>query len=253
MEEEKRNRIIAAAAALLFLIVVLLILLFSYMHSEWPPKDRPEPERTDIFFGGEYVMLGDTPEPAASDLAASQPAAVDPADAPKADNSTDPERLTTTDLESPAKKQKSQADGADEAARRAEQKKKKEEERRRAEQDRINSSVKNSFGSGSGKQGSPNGNATHGAVKGSPGFDLAGRSMESWGSPSSTVEGTIVIKVRVNPKGQVVDASYKSGTGAAAADKRVRESCRKASLRSRFSVAENRTTDQVGTITWRFE
>lgn len=105
--------------------MVLLILLFSYMHSEWPPKDRPEPERTDIFFGGEYVMLGDTPEPAASDLAASQPAAVDPADAPKADNSTDPERLTTTDLESPAKKQKSPADGADEAARRAEQKKKK--------------------------------------------------------------------------------------------------------------------------------
>lgn len=253
MEEDKRNRIIAAVAALLFLIAVVLVLLFSYMHSEWPPKDRPEPERTDIFFGGEYVMLGDTPQPASDQIAASDPSAVAPTDAPKADTEAEAERLVTTERDSHVQKPKTATDGKEEANRRAEEQKRKEEERRKAEQDRINNSVKNSFGSGSGKQGSPNGNASHGAVKGSPGFDLAGRSMESWGSPSSTVEGTIVIKVRVNPKGQVVDAAYKSGTGGAAADKRVRESCRQASLRSRFSVADNRTTDQVGTITWRFE
>ena len=132
---------------------------------------------------------------------------------------------------------------------------KREQERKQNESNRINSDIQNAFkGSGSGKSGSPNGNASTGALKGQPGHTLGpGYTLASWGKPSSGYDGEIVIKVRVNSLGQVIEATYLRGTGAAAANRQVRRSCEQASLSSRFSVPKNATGDKVGTIIWRFE
>ena len=108
--------------------------------------------------------------------------------------------------------------------------------------------------SGSGKAGSPNGNSTSGSLTGKPGIGgLGGYTLENWSRPSSSLEGTITIQVKVNARGNVVSASYASGTGAAAGNQAARSSCIAAARQSSFSVPKNTTTDAVGTITYRFE
>ena len=107
---------------------------------------------------------------------------------------------------------------------------------------------------GSGKAGSPNGNSSSGALTGKPGIGgLGGYTLENWSRPSSSLEGTITIQVKVNARGNVVSASYASGTGAAAGNQAARSSCIAAARQSSFSVPKNTTTDAVGTITYRFE
>ena len=67
-----------------------------------------------------------------------------------------------------------------------------------------------------------------------------------------TKAGTITIRVTVNPRGKVIKATYAGGTGEARNNTKARQSCIEAAMQSQFSVPLNRTTDGVGTITWRF-
>ena len=109
-------------------------------------------------------------------------------------------------------------------------------------------------GSGSGKTGSPNGNSDSGARSGKPGIGgLGGYTLDHWSRPTSAVEGTITISVKVNARGNVTAASYAGGSGSAAANIAARNSCIAAAKASTFSVPKNTTTDAVGTITYRFE
>ena len=106
---------------------------------------------------------------------------------------------------------------------------------------------------GAGSAGSPNGNATVGAVSGSPGFNLKGRTLADWHRPASAPLGTITIRVSVNRQGKVTSASYLSGTGAAAASQSARQSCIAAARQSQFSVDEDAPASQTGTITYNFK
>ena len=109
-------------------------------------------------------------------------------------------------------------------------------------------------GSGSGQTGSPNGNSDSGARSGKPGIGgLGGYTLDHWSRPTSAVEGTITISVKVNARGNVTAASYAGGSGSAAANIAARNSCIAAAKASTFSVPKNTTTDAVGTITYRFE
>ena len=262
MDDNKR-KIIAGTVALLLHVAVALLLVLCYLH--YPPTDEPLPEpaqQTDITFGGEFVALGNVDVPAANDQPASSQSVDDntSADADElADHGPAGEgtALASSTNESPMQT-KPKASGPtkeqlEEEARRTEAKR--EQERKQNESNRINSDIQNAFkGSGSGQSGSPNGNASTGALKGQPGHTLGpGYTLASWGKPSSGYDGEIVIKVRVNSLGQVIEATYLRGTGAAAANRQVRRSCEQASLSSRFSVPKNATGDKVGTIIWRFE
>lgn len=249
--------------------IVLLILLFLLHITCTITEDNIAALRTDdgeILFGGEYVMLGDTPDATSQDLAPSAPDKVEESSGTDLDDTpVTGEEITnvSTKHESPmtvkkpdeTKKQGTKKPTAEEDAAKKAAEKKKQEEKEQSQQ--ISNKVGNAFGGGSssGKQGSPNGNSTTGgALTGSAGsYDLAGRTIASWGRPHSPVDGKIVIAVIVNPKGQVISATYKSGTGSAASNQSVRQSCIEASKKSKFSVATDQINNQHGTITWIFK
>ena len=253
-EKQNKNRLIALIATVGAHLLLLLVLLFSYLHYKWPPDDMPLPKDSEILFGGEYVMYGDMNLSNSNDIAASNnDAAVVGDDATDAGEAGDNANLVTTDNPSSmtVKKTETPEKRGPTKEELAEQERIK---RQQEEAERINRRVAfGKTGSGSGKTGSPSGNDSNGASNGAPGHSLSGRTLESWGRPSSGVDGVVIIKVRVNAKGHVIDARYQGGSGSAAASKSVRESCVKASLQSRFSVSTETTTEQVGTITWRFE
>ena len=81
---------------------------------------------------------------------------------------------------------------------------------------------------------------------------LVGYTAEYWGRPHSKWTGKINVLVRVNPCGKVIEAHAVSGSGEAWSHPEVRRSCEQAALKSAFSVPKNRTTEGIGTITWRF-
>ena len=79
----------------------------------------------------------------------------------------------------------------------------------------------------------------------------AWQSYENGGTgASSTKSGTIVVKVKVNPQGEVISAEVVDGRGAAYNDATARKECVKASMKCKFSVATDETKVQTGTITW---
>ncbi len=265
----------AAAATVIIVAAALLMLIYSSLHCEWPPQGNtaiePQLQQDTIMFGGEFVMLGDTPEPTEANSTE--------AEAPANDNDTKADEPSTpgedlSDAGKPAEKPAEPITQKQESPMKVKVKKekaketktgpstaanpdKKVEKERRAEASAVASRTKNAFGnaggSGSGKQGSPNGNASHGALNGTPGIGgLDGYTLASWGRPHSQWEGTVVVRVRVNARGQVIEARAVSGSGNAWAHPEVRRNCEKESLVSRFSVKKSRTTEGIGTITWRF-
>ena len=81
---------------------------------------------------------------------------------------------------------------------------------------------------------------------------LVGYTAEYWGRPHSKWTGKVNVQVRVNPRGKVIEAHAVSGSGEAWAHPEVRRSCEQAARESAFSVPKNRTSEGIGTITWRF-
>lgn len=266
-----KNKIIALIATLAVHIVALLILVFTALHYKWPPDDATLAEQKpqeEIMFGGEFVQLGNVEQPTADDMQPSSPAeATETADEPKlpgnelkdaGEAQERPKQLVTQTAESPVKvkkeaEPKEKPKGATKSEQSEQDKLKAQQE---AERKKISNRVKfgTSGSTGSGKAGSPNGNSSSGALTGKPGIGgLGGYTLENWSRPSSTLEGTITIQVKVNARGNVVSASYAGGTGAAAGNQAARSSCIAAARQSSFSVPKNTTTDAVGTITYRFE
>ena len=266
-----KNKTIALIATLAVHIVALLILVFTCLHYKWPPDEAVLAEQKpqeEIMFGGEFVQLGNVEQPAADEMQPSSPAeATETADEPKlpgnelkdaGEAQEQHKQVVTQKAESPMKVKKEEEPkqkpkGATKSEQAEQDKLKAQQE---AERKKISNRVKfgTSGASGSGKAGSPNGNSTSGALTGKPGIGgLGGYTLENWSRPSSSLEGTITIQVKVNARGNVVSASYAGGTGAAAGNQAARSSCIAAARQSSFSVPKNTTTDAVGTITYRFE
>ncbi len=260
MDNNKKYKIIAIIVALLFHIGVILVMVFSFLKSTPIEEVEPKPMMTDITFGGEYVVLGDMPVPNRNSKdVASQTNSKQTPEGDAEENlgeAGEGSQLVSTNEESALKKPKKQSGPTKEEL--AEQERiKKEKQRKEEESRKIKSSIKNAFGKksgGEGKSGSPEGNETHGALSGQPGHTLGvGYTLSSWARPSSGFDGEVVIKVRVDATGKVVEAHYLKGSGSAAASKAVRKSCEQASKNSRFSVPKNASGDKMGTIIWRFE
>lgn len=117
----------------------------------------------------------------------------------------------------------------------------------------ANHSKNSDANDGKGKSSQYDGNSETGATSGAPRANVAGRTLEYWKKPSSTKWGSIEVTVTVNPEGKVIDAKWRKGTGAAAADTKTRTECEKASLKCKFSVAKYEPKVQKGTITWTFK
>ncbi|MDE6268285.1 MAG: hypothetical protein K2M04_04295 [Muribaculaceae bacterium] len=259
----RRAKVVAIVLAVIFHAGIIWLMINSFLRYPPPDVDIKElEERSEIVFGGEFVMLGNTPDQAAVS-ASDEPA-------PQlADNGTpsleatdmtnegaepgEPAPVVTTTAESPMKVKetpKPEKSGPTQAEIEAAEKAKREKE----QAEKIKNQMKfGTSGTGAGSAGSPDGNANSGAVAGQAGHDLAGRTVASWGKNSSTKSGEIRIAVKVNAQGHVVSATYAGGSGPASADPAIRQRCVAAAKASRFSVRNGSPEDQTGVITWRFK
>ena len=267
MDSSRRNHIIALIATLLFHALVVVILVSIYLRYSpaeeakrgWPPVDSSE-----VLFGGEFVMIGDSPEQSEnSDESApaevSEPTPPSPV-AEAVENtgspSPTPAPVISSERPSPAKVVKEtpkEPTGPTKAEREEAERVKREQETRQKIADKVQFGKSGSGSAGQGKAGSPNGNSNTGALSGTPGFNLKGRTMDSWQTPPRGTLGTITVRESVNRQGQVTAASYQTGTGAAAANAATRQSCVTAARASRFSVDNDAPAIQTGTITYRFQ
>ncbi|MDR0682746.1 MAG: TonB family protein [Dysgonamonadaceae bacterium] len=147
-----------------------------------------------------------------------------------------------------------------------------EQERRLAEDQRrreaINRQMSGVFGkgntpegnegiaeSGKGNQGSPQGNAPAGSYTGMGGigdFDLSGRSLRDGGlqRPDYVVqeEGTIVVEITVDPKGNVINAKVRL-KGTNIENSNLRKAALEAARKTKFNAISG-TQNQIGTITY---
>ena len=107
---------------------------------------------------------------------------------------------------------------------------------------------------GKGTPGAAEGQSETGAVTGTPGNGLRGRTLESWTSVHGKKLGSIAIKVKVDAQGRVTSATYSAtgSSGTVAADAAMRQACIAKSKECRFSVLEGSPV-QTGTITWVFK
>lgn len=270
MNNRNKNEMASALITLLLMAVVLCVLVFSHLHYQYPPENGKELQadlqQDSIMFGGEYVMLGNTPEPNPSeDMDNEQPEqAEEVAEKPSTEGedledagqpAKQPKPLVQSKQESPMKVKEKKVEKKQKTGPSEEQIAQKEKEKRN--KNAVNSKIANAFGksggSGKGKQGSPDGNSSSGSLTGKPGIGgLVGYTLEYWGRPHSQWTGTVVVKVRVNTRGRIIEAHCVGGTGGAYAHPSVRRYCEQETLKSAFSVPKNTTTEGVGTVTWRF-
>ena len=243
-----------------------------------------------ILFGGEYVMLGNTMDNVQSELMEEQASdesaspeegdepdidADDLEDAGEATQKTPP--LVTQKTESPHKvkeqpkpvepKKPGPAKENDKKVEKPkaknnnteaqETKSKKPSEQTTTASSATSNRVKNAFGKGNGngggQQGSQGGNSSQGVLAGKPGIGgLVGYTLDYWAKPvpNSKWSGRVVVKVTVNPRGQVTKANAVSATGDLASHPEVRRACEQAALKSSFSVPKTTMTEGIGTVTY---
>lgn len=273
MDSDNRNRLIAGIITMLIMAGVVALLVSCGLHYEWPPEQPliTELKQDSIMFGGEYVMLGDSPEATPTDMPDTQQ--------PDATQNIEPEpNVAGDDLEDagePAKQAPPVVTAKQESPMKVKEKPKEEKPKKTgpatetpkttdkqtkvkrgndaATDTRVRDAFGKSSGNGSGKQGSTSGNSTQGAVTGKPGIGgLDGYTLEYWGRPHSKWTGSVTVRVRVNTRGKVVEARATSGKGEAWSHPEVRRSCEQESLKSAFSVPKSTTTEGIGYITWTF-
>ncbi|MDO4770272.1 energy transducer TonB [Porphyromonas sp.] len=175
---------------------------------------------------------------------------------------------TKTQPAKPVKPIDTEAKKREEEARRTEEQRRQKELEEQQRRDAISKSVSGAFGSaqskgsGSGesgdrREGSPDGNVIQGGtnqgIGGFGSFNLNGRSLAGSGLPrpsyTSQIEGTIVIKIVVNPSGKVINTSIAPGTNIA--DTNMRNSALKAAGSAQFNAIDG-INNQTGTITYRY-
>lgn len=274
--ENRKNKIAALLATLLLAVLTVLVLLNTYLHYEFPPKDMElaQLQQDSIMFGGEFVQLGNLTEPIESDQVEMEQAepsqeqadqheveAEDLKDAGEPVPKPTPKPLVTAKDESPMKvkekpkeeKPKKTGPASTTKTDTKQDQVKRGKETTTPKTDKVADAFGKSKATGSGKQGSPDSNADQGERRGQPGISgLVGYTAEYWGRPHSRWTGKVNVQVRVNPRGKVIEAHAVSGSGEAWAHPEVRRSCEQAARESAFSVPKNRTSEGIGTITWRF-
>ena len=269
-------------------LALLLSFTLRYEGSNMP--DMTKLAQDSILFGGDYVMLGNTLDNVQNDLMDQESAdpsaspdqgddpdidADDMEDAGEANQKTPP--LVTQKAESPHKvkeqpketepkkpgptkqndKVAEKPKAKDKKAEAQETKSKTTSEPKSTTSSATDNRVKNAFGSGSGKgggqQGSASGNSNQGVLAGKPGISgLVGYTLDYWAKPvpNSKWSGRVVVRVTVNPRGQVIKANAVSATGDLASHPEVRRACEQAALKSSFSVPKNTMTEGIGTVTY---
>lgn len=280
MDGRKKGEYIGVLGALLVHVAVIALLILIRFAIPQPDEDA----------GGIPVMMGNVEEAYGFD----DPSLVDvdvleePVEVPEpeiADVPSEQDLLTQTEEESVAikpkteseeknkkpkkeepKPEKTAAEKAAEAKRLAEEKAERE---RKAAAEAAKKKVANAFGkgaqmggnkgtstSGTGVEGSKDGNSSSGVKTGVGGygtFDLGGRSLGASGLPKPAYEvpeeGRVVVNITVNPSGVVIATSINPKTNTV--NSVLRKAAEDAAKKARFNTVEG-VNNQTGTITYYF-
>ena len=234
MTQKTKRHIIASVGTALVMFLLFLLLWFVYLTAYVPEEE----EGVEIAFGeveeaGGYMaeQLEAMPLPAPEPAAPVQPA-----------SPAEEEMLTSEEQEALA---------LDEA-KKAEKKAKETEAIAKANQfGSLFGQSGNTTGSGdsqgNGQKGNPIG---HGSVGGNS-WSLAGRGIKgTLPTPSNNFkqEGKVVVQIRVNAAGQVIDA--RETTGGTISDKQTVQLALEAARKAKFTEGDH---DQIGTITFIFK
>lgn len=282
-----KDKMISLVGTGVFHVLIILMLLFAYLqptvHAETDSMlggipvmfgNVPEAGGDDEPFG--RGNMGATDETVAFEEAADVTTveAAAPAARPTKSNNT----LATQDLDETVAI-KAEADKKAEAEKKAAEARLAEERRKKAEAEReaqeraaagakIGNQVAGLFGNGdgSGSRGDSQGTGTQGVETGNAsfgektgiggvggGFKLGNRKLGAGGliRPEYNVnaEGRVIVNIRVNPKGIVVEATL--GQGTTASNPTLVQEAMRAAKRTRFNeIGTNK--DEVGTITYTF-
>ncbi|NDV70319.1 cell envelope integrity protein TolA [Dysgonomonas sp. 25] len=283
--DTRKERLISAIGTGVFHLLIVVFLLLVYLKPALVRDEEsslggipvmfgnvPEAGGDDEPFGrgSGYVADNTSPKPNAADVTTAEPAS-DPL--PAGDNT-----IATQDMdETIAIKAEADKKAAEEKARleaiAAEERRKKEEADRIAREQaakgqQIGNQVAGLFGNGDGQgsrgdsegegtQGVETGNASFGEKSGiggvGGGFKLGNRKLGAGGliRPAYNVnaEGRVIVNIRVNAKGRVVEATV--GQGTTASNPTLLKEALKAAERTRFNEIEV-NKDEIGTITYTF-
>ena len=123
---------------------------------------------------------------------------------------------------------------------------------------KINNRASNAFnrtgGNSAGHSGSPDGNASTGAVSGVPGHNLGTNYRLNAAHFSCAKSGELRFSITVRKDGTVTSVTYVGGTGEAAGDKKVRRQFEQRTRNLRFTVTgDNAPNEKRGVITWKIK
>ena len=289
-EDRRKNSLWALLLTLLITVGTMALLLqCSLRYQQDPNMPDMTLAQDSILFGGEFVMLGNTMDNVQNDIMDQESAdpsaspqegddpdieADDMEDAGEVAHKTPPLVTQTTESPHKVKEKPKEAEPKKPGPTRendkqvekpkaknknseAQETKSKNANEQATASSATNNRVKNAFGSGSGKgggkQGSEGGNSNQGVLAGKPGIaGLVGYTLDYWAKPvpNSKWSGRVVVRVTVNPRGQVTKANAVSATGDLASHPEVRRACEQAALKSSFSVPKNTMTEGIGTVTY---
>ena len=255
MTQKTKRHIIASVGTALFMFLLFLLLWFVYITAYVPEEE----EGVEIAFGEVEEAGGYMAEQSeAMPLPAPEPAApVQPA------SPVEEEMLTSEEQEALALDEAKKKREAEEKARlEAERKAREAAEAEKKAKETEAIAKANQFGSlfgqsgnttgsgdsqGNGQKGNPIG---HGSVGGNS-WSLAGRGIKgTLPTPSNNFkqEGKVVVQIRVNAAGQVIDA--RETTGGTISDKQTVQLALEAARKAKFTEGDH---DQIGTITFIFK
>lgn len=283
--EDKKDKVISLVGTGVFHLLIILLLLFAYLKPAAITQGDDGLGGIPVMFGNVPEAGGDNepfgrgnglavdntaPNPNANDITTAEPKANE---LPVGDNT-----IATQDSEETIAIKAEENKKAEEERKRlealaAEQRRKKEESDRIAKEQaaagqRVGNQVAGLFGNGNGDgsrgdsegqgtQGVETGNASFGEKSGiggvGGGFKLGNRKLGPGGliRPAYNVnaEGRVIVNIRVNSKGRVIEATV--GQGTTASDATLLKEALKAAEKTRFNEIEI-NKDDLGTITYTF-
>ena len=255
MTNNQKKHSIASAGTILFMALLFLLLWFIRLYSNVPePEEGIEVAFGEVAEAGGYMSQQSEVAP----IPAQEQAAPEPPSKP-----SDNELITQEDEEALALEQ-----ARKEAERKAREKAERERKEREAaeaakkakEQEAINKANQlgalfgqtgNENGSGDSQGDGQRGNPIGHGSSGGNNWSLGGRNLKgSLPQPSNDFrqEGKVVVKIRVNAAGDVIDAQ--ETTGGNIADKQTVKLALEAARKAKFTEGEH---DQIGTITYIFK